>query len=410
MKRVIAFSSLVFIVFAVFSVSIVSAIPACGDPDDDQLLFRMSSSKNAHSAMYDQPTGNPVEVCFDDYFQGPYTGGTPHVDNGGNDILRLFAVINSHAEGPSQSTYSNVVYYGDLICELQSNTPTACQIIEGYPGSRIVFLSGQTNAHVDFGTSIYPQVLCCSSPSEPPICNYNGVCDPGETSQNCADCDTEYICGNGIQEPGEECDGADFGGESCEGLGYETGNLDCNPDCTFDETDCSGEGGGGELCPESFELVYSNGTGELPIKYCYHYTDYSGPSEYEKKDICNIDCADAYINHLVDFGHEGYCGWDEFDSECKFYTSNYEQTGCTIEYEEGICAPGGSTMTVTYKWVNASGNYDPVNCPSECGLEECSTEVSCPQAIQLPFIGIFSMIISTLVIFFVYVFYLTKKK
>jgi hypothetical protein len=38
-------------------------------------------------------------------------------------------------------------------------------------------------------------------------------------------------CGNGIQEAGEVCDGDDFGGSSCESLGFESGDLVCSSDC-----------------------------------------------------------------------------------------------------------------------------------------------------------------------------------
>ncbi len=55
-------------------------------------------------------------------------------------------------------------------------------------------------------------------------------------------CETASICGNGIQEPGEECDGDDLAGESCQSLGFENGDLGCNEDCTFDTSECTGEG------------------------------------------------------------------------------------------------------------------------------------------------------------------------
>ncbi len=60
------------------------------------------------------------------------------------------------------------------------------------------------------------------------------------------------VCGNGVREPGEECDGADLGGRTCQTQGFDGGTLACNPDCTLDTSGCctgkgkkcSGGGGG----------------------------------------------------------------------------------------------------------------------------------------------------------------------
>jgi hypothetical protein len=46
-------------------------------------------------------------------------------------------------------------------------------------------------------------------------------------------------CGNGVVEAGEQCDGADLDGEDCFSRGYGGGILSCNPDCTFDESQCT---------------------------------------------------------------------------------------------------------------------------------------------------------------------------
>jgi hypothetical protein len=48
------------------------------------------------------------------------------------------------------------------------------------------------------------------------------------------------VCGNGIIEVGEMCDGSDLGGETCSDQGFLGGTLACQADCqAFDTSACS---------------------------------------------------------------------------------------------------------------------------------------------------------------------------
>ena len=55
---------------------------------------------------------------------------------------------------------------------------------------------------------------------------------------------TSSGCGNGVIEAGEECDGIDLGGQTCQGLGFSSGVLNCGADCLFDTSGCISGGGG----------------------------------------------------------------------------------------------------------------------------------------------------------------------
>lgn len=57
------------------------------------------------------------------------------------------------------------------------------------------------------------------------------------------------LCGNGVIDPGEECDGSDLNGQSCQGLGFYGGIMVCGSNCQVDITDCSGRCGDGVIEP-----------------------------------------------------------------------------------------------------------------------------------------------------------------
>lgn len=63
----------------------------------------------------------------------------------------------------------------------------------------------------------------------------NGTCNGFDTS-GCTG--SGPVCGNGIIDSGEECDGANLGGQTCEGLGFAGGTLACGGGCTFDTSGC----------------------------------------------------------------------------------------------------------------------------------------------------------------------------
>jgi hypothetical protein len=47
------------------------------------------------------------------------------------------------------------------------------------------------------------------------------------------------VCGDGVQQPGEECDLEDFAGQTCVTLGFGGGELDCTENCTIGTGGCT---------------------------------------------------------------------------------------------------------------------------------------------------------------------------
>jgi hypothetical protein len=57
--------------------------------------------------------------------------------------------------------------------------------------------------------------------------------------KNCDVCKISGVCGNGVKEVNEECDGADFEGQSCQSKGFSSGTLKCDSQCKLDASGCS---------------------------------------------------------------------------------------------------------------------------------------------------------------------------
>jgi hypothetical protein len=68
------------------------------------------------------------------------------------------------------------------------------------------------------------------------------------------------VCGNGIKEINEQCDGSDFGGQTCFNFGYSGGSLSCNANCTLNFSGCTmapPPGGGAPPPPRYGKVIIS---------------------------------------------------------------------------------------------------------------------------------------------------------
>ena len=57
---------------------------------------------------------------------------------------------------------------------------------------------------------------------------------------------TGPICGNGVIDPAEDCDGGDLDGKTCASLGYTQGTLGCDAQCKLDSSGCACMDGDGD--------------------------------------------------------------------------------------------------------------------------------------------------------------------
>ena len=50
---------------------------------------------------------------------------------------------------------------------------------------------------------------------------------------------TRTLCGDGVRDGEEQCDGNDLGEDTCQTQGFECGLLSCNADCTLNGSGCA---------------------------------------------------------------------------------------------------------------------------------------------------------------------------
>ncbi len=113
------------------------------------------------------------------------------------------------------------------------------------------------------------------------------------------------VCGNGVKEGAELCDGADFGGLTCVNFGYDWGNLACNSDCEIDTTGCFMYECGnswvepGEECDGGFWAPSAPTCAATETRTC--------------NSDCEVECVPSAVcgNGTLDAGEP--CDGDEFD-------------------------------------------------------------------------------------------------
>ena len=144
---------------------------------------------------------------------------------------------------------------GDLSCNTDCTFNTSqCDSNEnGFCGDGIIDSPGEQceGSNLDGATceslGFLAGTLACS-----PDCEFD--------TNNCTQVTEPPQCGNGVVESGEDCEGSDLRGETCESLGNAGGTLSCNADCSYNETACTQDST--PVCDDS-ERICSN-TGSAP--------------------------------------------------------------------------------------------------------------------------------------------------
>jgi DNA-binding beta-propeller fold protein YncE len=197
----------------------------------------------------------------------------------------------------------------------------------------------------------------------------NGILEPGETCEgtnlggaSCADvgcaggsptctasctlsyaaCSSCSVCGNGILEPGEACEGTNLGGASCASLGFYCsvgGGLACRTDCSYDTANCiSGRCGDGVtqgVCGEACD------GSDLGGETCVSQGFGSGTLR------CRSDCSDLDLSQCSMCDLDGLC---EVEEDCTNCASDCFGTGPACG--NGVC--------------ETAAGEDCLSCPRDC--------------------------------------------
>lgn len=263
----------------------------------------------------------------------------------------------------------------------------------------------------------------CSDPLINCICSWdsgNSSCDSSWTVSS-----GSGYCGNGVVEPGEQCDGSDWGTiTDCSDFGFSAGSLSCDSNtCMFDVSFCTGFPSGGscgdgvinlgEQCDKNISSGFTNISSSL---------DCSSFDTFDTGSLdcvgCNVDtsgCSDSSSTSGGVPSKIGICTYKENSAtdDCAdgFLTYSWDAIWAWDPLNINTSAVSGPD------WIEdpaRSGNwhYDPQRKSAECINGE--NVISCPAKIELPFFGLNNALAIIILIIFIYIIYtkifLKKKK
>lgn len=198
-------------------------------------------------------------------------------------------------------------------------------------------------------------------------------------------------CGNGLVDvAGEQCDGADLGGSSCESLGRSGGTLGCTTECRFDVSGCAsgalpatgqttcwnsngvvipcaGSGHDGEIQAGADLAYVDHGDGtvtDLNTGLTWEQHDDAG-GLHDKDATFTFDGAQAHIAALNAAAFAGHTDWRApnvrelatlvDDGRHAPAIAPAFHTGCTA----GCSLPSCSCTRGNYFWSSTSFNQNP---------------------------------------------------
>mgnify|MGYP001465423054 CR=1 FL=1 len=157
-------------------------------------------------------------------------------------------------------------------------------------------------------------------------------------------------CGDNVVDVGEECDGIELNGASCESAGYYTGAVTCNSDCTLNLNECGGSCGDAILQEEFEQCDGALLETDSCIALGYHGGALACNSECQFDISACVRCGDSAIQS--EYGEE--CeGEDLAGATCITLGHNGGTLGCTDSCHGMPPKTGSSSSTGAHAGVTA---------------------------------------------------------
>jgi len=222
-----------------------------------------------------------------------------------------------------------------------------------------------------------------------------GVCGPKWTAIG-------GYCGNDIINPGETCDGSDWGisltVDDCDKFdAFAGGSLACyaqgeTNECHFDTSGCSGGNGPG---PCNNSIVNSgeecDGTDWGGITGCSNFDEFDGGT-LSCSSTCMFDTS--------------LCTGGSGDVPSAIGSCTYDEDTTSDNCDDGFLT---YSWTATWTWdVDNPEHNDPNNAAAKCVGGEKT--IPCPAQLELPFFSIYNVIAALILIVLIYAILIWKKK
>ena len=195
----------------------------------------------------------------------------------------------------------------------------------------------------------------------------------------------QTICGDGIRQENEACDGNDFDSINCQMLGFDGGSLRCSQDCNFQTESCyrcgDGEQNRNELCDtndlnNASCLTEGFLSGELSCSqnclFDFQNCRSCGDNIIDENEDCDSD--DLNEVTCADFGFDG--GSLQCSQDCFFDTNACSDNLCGNDFAD----PGEDCDNEDLKNENCHTlGYDGglLSCSRACtfNVEECEGNI-----------------------------------